>query len=611
ILESEITVADEEYQKQPKIFYRACMDTAKLDERGSEPFFKLVETIGKYPSLDPSWNETDFNLDNLLVKLSRLAVMPLFTMDIGRDIKVATQTKIYLSDASLGLGAALKYKTGRNDTRVRSYEKWLVDTLVLLGVNRSEAEQDVKEVVDFEIAIAKLVRSDVEKADIASRYNLMTVAMLQSKYPWLKWQEFFQAAATETGTNVYISIEEQIINFEPIFLEKLGILLAKTPKRIVANYLMSHVLSFTSALGSKFVALFDQFSKETQGTDPKPRSERCVSEATSVYPESVSRMYVDKYFSEAAKTYIDEMIKDLTAAFSDLLDENKWMTDETKKEAHAKLKAMRSKVGYPEYIKDNERLNRLYITIAAREDQYIESVIAFRRYKVTERNRSLREPIDKDRWPVHAAVVNAHYNVLTNEIIFPAAFLQEPVYSPEYPSSMNYGAIGMIIGHEITHGFDTTGSTYNAIGEHSNWWTDKDKENFKSLTECFVNQYGCYKWDGYNLDGQRTLGENIADNGGLKQSFRAYRNLVKRLGGEEPRLPGLNLNNNKVFFLSFAQVWCAKYREEHKKEVIESDVHTASPYRVFGTLQNSQDFADTFQCPPESRMNPTRKCVLW
>ncbi|BFZ10851.1 hypothetical protein BsWGS_13890 [Bradybaena similaris] len=611
ILEAPIAAKDPEYKKQPKVFYRACMNTGKIEERGTEPFLKVLESVGKFPSLDASWNETDFSLDNTLVKLTRLAVMPLFTIDVGRDIKVATQTKIYVSDAQLALGAAHAYKNGRNDTRVKCYEKWLVDILVALGVNKSEAEQDIKEVVDFEIAVAKLIRSDVDKGELASRYNLMTVAMLQSKYPWLKWQEFFQGVVADPASGVYISIEEQIVNLEIDFLEKLGTLLANTPKRVLANYLMSHLLRFTSSLGAKFVALSDRFIKETQATDPKPRYALCVTEATSVYPESVSRMYVDNYFSKDAKTYIDVLIKDLRTSFSELLDENKWMSEETKKEAHAKLKEMRSKVGYPEYILDDERLNKLYTTIPAKEDEYFETAIAFRRYKVVTQSRSLREPIDRDKWPVHAAVVNAHYNPLTNDIIFPAAFLQAPVYSPEYSSSMNYGAIGMIIGHEITHGFDTSGSTYNAKGEHSNWWTEKDRENFISRTECFVNQYGCYKWDGHNLDGQRTLGENIADNGGIKQSFRAYRNLIKRQGSEEPRLPGLKLTHNQVFFLSFAQVWCAKYRDEFKKEVVESDAHTASPYRVFGALQNSQDFADTFKCEAESRMNPSRKCVLW
>ncbi|XP_012940735.1 endothelin-converting enzyme homolog [Aplysia californica] len=613
LLEVSSRANDSDYKVKPRAFYKACINEDKLEKRGSRPFFALLNEVGPFPALDPNWNETKFSLEETLVNLAKLALMPIVTVAVQRDLKDTQVNRIYVADAALSLGSRKKYERGREDPRVKHYETWLVKNLEMLGADPEEAKQDVAAIIDLEIHIARLMRDDVEKKDMSSSYNSMTIAMLQSKYPWLNWLEFLQGFASDPqqGGGVYVGVEETVINTEPAYLEQLGNLLKNTSQRVLANYVMSHMVKFTSALGPKYVALYDEKNKAVLGIEPAPRWERCANEATSIFPEAVSRMYVDQFFSKDAKKYMKTMIQDLTVAFRELLEENNWMGKDTKEKANEKLKQMGNKIGYPDYLLKDDRLNTLYQKISADEGKYMETIRDYKLFVTLENVKKLREPKDKSKWDIHPATVNAHYNVLDNEIIFPAAFLQAPVYDPGYSSSMNYGSAGFSIGAEVVKAFDLKGSQYNPKGELKSWWTSKDKENFKSRSQCFVDQYGCYKWDGNSIDGELTLGENIADNGGLKQSYRAYRNLVARQGTEEKRLPGLKLNHDQIFFLSFAQVWCAKIRDEVKKGVVESDPHSPPPYRVYGTLQNSVDFSRAFNCPVGSRMNPMRKCVLW
>ncbi|XP_059176776.1 neprilysin-like isoform X2 [Physella acuta] len=609
LLEMKNEAKDPAYKKLPRLFYSRCMDLNRLNVRGAEPFLKLVESIGKFPSLDSTWNETDFKLEDILIKLARHRLMPLVTLYVHRDIKNVDKNKIYITDASLTLSNKASYQEGRNDQRVKSYEKWFIDTLVQLDVDKQDAETDAKDVVDFEIKLAKLMRSDVDKTDQESTYNSMSVATLLGKYTWLNWLELLQGLASPYS--IFIGNEEIIINMEPAYLEKLGEVLKNTPKRVQANYLMSKLLGFTELLSTNFTLLYDQLIAATLKTQPRPRWEKCVEEATALFPDAISRMYIDNFFSKEAKEYLSTMISDLTEAFKELLHENTWMTKETKKKAEDKLNAIGSKIGYPDYILDDVQLNTLYSNIFSKETEYFETNTAYLNNAAENNIKKLREPKDKSKWPVPAITVNANYDTLNNEIIFPAAFLQLPLYSQDFSSSEGYGTVGSMYGRLLTKGFYGNGSHYDKDGVYRDWWTDEDKANFKSRSQCFVDQYGCYSWDGHSVNGITTLGENIADNGGLKQSYRAYRNFVKRQGSEENRLPGLDLNHNQIFFLSFAQVWCAKYRDEVKKEVVETDIHSPSKFRVFGTLRNSKEFAEAFMCKPGSRMVTLDKCVLW
>ncbi|KAH9503618.1 hypothetical protein Btru_066992 [Bulinus truncatus] len=602
---------DPMYKKQATTVYAACMNLEVINERGNEPFLKVLRSIGKFPSLDETWNETDFDLDVLLLNLKKeLDLNPLISFFVQQDAKSALTNRISVGDGALSLGDTA-YRNGRNDPRLAKLEDFLASQLVLLGANYTTAYADVRNIIDLEIKISKLKRSDREKSDIERLYNPMNVNSMNIKYPWLNWQRLFQGMVG-TSSAAYIGLDELIIVSEPLFLEKLGSLLNNTSKRVLANYLMSSTLRhYTHALGKSYSDIFDKFRKEMSGVSPKPRWDTCAWETSAVFPETVSRLYIDQYFDSKSRDYLKSMIEDLKVAFTELLEQNEWMSEETKRKTENKLKKMQAKIGYPDYIMDDARLNSRYASIPYKETEYFETLIAHARFVVIDNFKQLRDSPNKDLWLLPPIKVGAFYRPPANEIIFPAAFLQKPVYSPDFSSSVNYGAIGTIVGHEITHGFDHRGSQYDVNGEFKNWWKKEDRANFNSRAQCFVDQYGCFKWEGLSLDGDRTLGENIADNGGLKQSYRAYRNYVKRRGSEELKLPGLELNHDQVFFLSFAQIWCEKVRDEMKSQKVEVLQHTPNPYRVIGTLQNSKEFAFAYGCKPETRMNPLRKCVLW
>ncbi|GFO40521.1 endothelin-converting enzyme 1, partial [Plakobranchus ocellatus] len=615
LLEETIGQDDPAYKTQPRTFYKACMNLGRIEDRDTEPFMEFLATIGKFPTLETAWNETheDFSLEQMIIRLAKIGVTPLFSIMIDRDWKNPDANRLYIGDAMLGLRTKEAYKDGRKSLNLEQREKWLVDTLVLLGADKETAEKDVGKILDLEISLSKLMRDPIEKENRDARYNLETIRLLNSEFTWLNWLEVFQGigANPEKGS-VLIDDEEQIINQEPQYLEKLGELLKTTDNRIIANFMMSSLLKYTAWLGEDFRHNLEQYLKVSENEPSMERWEQCTKQATEIYPEAVSRMFVEAHFPKESKEKIDAIVKDLRNAFSSMVAGNTWMSEEAIEKARDKLGRMEAKVAYPDYLMDDERLNSLYEDIPADELKYLETLAEYRKFKTLMDLQKVRERPDRKEWiSAYPASVDYGYDQVENEIIVPAAFLQPPIFSPEYPYSMNFGAAGMWIGRDITKAIDKQGSRYDAQGDLKPWWSDRDKEGYAAQSTCFIDQYGCYKWEGNSIDGELTLGENVADNGGLKQSYKAYRAMIKREGTEEQRLPGLDLNHNQIFFLSFAQTWCAQIRDTAKKSIVETGPHAPHPYRVFGSLQNTAEFAEAYNCQMGSRMNPMRKCRMW
>ncbi|XP_055882072.1 neprilysin-like isoform X1 [Biomphalaria glabrata] len=594
---------DQLYRQQPSAFYAACMDIDKLNERGDEPFKKLVKSVGKFPSIDPSWQETDYDLEDLLIKLLKLGFNPLISINVARDPDNPNVNRLFISDGN----PALVFNYVPDGAKDKKFEEQLVSLLVKLGANKTVAEEDVKDIIELSTKIRKINR--VNKMDLLEPTT--RVRQLEVKFPWLKWLDVFQGLVGSSGT-VYVGPEEVVINTVPAYFEKLGPLLNSTSKRTLANFLMLPTLSFTSALGTEYITILDKYRKEMQGIQPAPRWETCVENTIRIFPESVSRMFVDNNYYNQTKEYVQTLVNDLTLAFTQMLDDNDWMSDETKKATITKLKSLQAKIGYPDYIMDNARLNNRYSFIPVKDTEYMETVVEGTRFAVAENFRKLKESPEKDLWPVYPVSVNAHYDQ-RNEIVLPAGILQYPIFNPDYSSSQMYGATGSYIARLFAKSLiEFYGSQFNSQGEKNDWWKKEDKERFNNKAACFVQQYGCFKWDRLrSLDGEKTLNENIADNGGLKQSYKAYRNFVKRRGAEELRLPGLQLNHDQVFFLSFAQTLCEKASDEIKPDINESSSSAPSRYRVMGSLQNSAAFSFAFNCKANSRMNPLGKCEVW
>ncbi|KAK3747470.1 hypothetical protein RRG08_015581 [Elysia crispata] len=615
LLEERISKDNQDYEIKPREFYRGCMNLARIDDRGSKPFLEFLASVGEFPTLAEDWNETqaDFSLEKTIINMAKLGETPLFSIVIDRDFRNPDANRIYMGDAMLSLKDQKIYRLGADNPTMEQRKTWLVDVLVLLGADKATAEADVDNIIQFEISLAKIMRDPIEKKNLEDKYNPTNTRLLKSEYPWLNWLEVFQGiGANPDGGGIVIDEEEQIINQEPEYLDKLGKIIQDTDKRVLANYMMSNLLKYTAWLGTDFTRIYDIYRKDALDVPGRERWKLCIKQTSTLFPEAVSRLYVDQHFSKESREKMDVMVKDLRRAFNDMILTNSWMTVETKVKAEDKLKRIEAKIAYPDYIMDDEKLNKILKAFEIDELKYLEMMVDHKRYKTSKTLQSLLGRPKRKEWiKDFPASLESGYSHLENDLTFPAAILQPPLFSPNYPSSMNYGGGGAWLGRDITKGFGMHGSRYDGTGKVSPWWTDEDKEGYEAQTTCFVEQYGCYKWEGNSIDGEMTLAENIADNGGLKQSYKAYRALVKRQGTEEQRLPGLDLTHNQIFFLSYAQTWCAKIRDDMKEMIVKTKPHSPYPYRVDGALQNSKEFADAFKCTMGSRMNPMRKCHMF
>jgi len=324
---------------------------------------------------------------------------------------------------------------------------------------------------------------------------------------------------------------------------------------------------------------------------------------------TLGRLYVDANFDESTKTTVKDMTSRLRKAFIDNLKSADWMDYRTKQSAKQKALAIKEDVGYPPYIKVDSKLDEHYSMLNA-SNYYFENSVAMNGMIVQKSFEVLRHSVNKDLWAESPAEVNGYYSPQQNRIVFLAGILQSPFYTKGYPKYLNYGSLAMVIGHEITHGFDSTGRIFDKYGNVKDWWSLSSTLNFLRRTKCLVNQYNNYQVFGENLNGKQTLNENIADNGGIKLAYDAYQSWVKD-NGEEGHLPGLDFSLDQLFFIGFATPWCSVYKKQAALFQLKNDVHSYPKYRVIGTLSNFRKFADAFSCRRGSNMNPYTKCSVW
>uniref|UniRef100_A0A8D3C7S8 Neprilysin n=1 Tax=Scophthalmus maximus TaxID=52904 RepID=A0A8D3C7S8_SCOMX len=375
-----------------------------------------------------------------------------------------------------------------------------------------------------------------------------------------------------------------------------------SPHRDLQNYVVwRFAMNMVVGLSRAYRDTRKAFRKALSGTTSEAAVWRqCALYVNNNMDNAVGRLYVQEAFSEKSKELVSrEMIKDIREVFISNLDDLTWMDAETKKAAEEKVL-----VTIQPLITTNP---------PASLAEYFENILQNLEYVQKKRLRKLRVKVNKEEWVTGAAVVNAFYSSSKNQIVFPAGILQPPFFSKGQAKSLNYGGIGMVIGHEITHGFDDNGRNYDKDGDLKDWWTPDSTQRFLELSKCIVDQYGNFSWDlanGLNLNGNNTLGENIADNGGIRQAYQAYKNYVEE-HGEEPPLPGIDLSHDQLFFLNFAQVWCGTHRPEQAVNSIKVDVHSPGKFRVLGSLQNFPEFAKAFSCNKSSYMVPDNICRVW
>ncbi|XP_066597327.1 neprilysin-2 isoform X2 [Prorops nasuta] len=615
------SIEAERVPNEPKPFrlvkdlYKSCMNKTIIEEQGLTPLLTILKKLGGWPVLDGlNWKEGDFSWKDSVYRFRKMGYSVDYFIDfsIGVDLKNSTKRIIDLDQASLGLSREYLSK-GFDDKIVQAYYSYMVDIAVILGANKARAKAELRESLDFEMKLANISLPNEKRRNATLLYNPMSIRDLSKNYPSIPWMEYFRNLLPE---EIRVTESEVVIVNVPSFISDLERLLSTTPKRIQANYVMWRVAAVSvSYLNEDIRKRQLAYSTALSGkTEREPRWKECVDLVSGSLSISVGALYVRKYFNEEAKKNALEMVGDIRQQFTKILKQVEWMDEETKKSALAKAASMVSHIAYPDELLEDKKLEEFYEKLELTDDNFLESILNLTLFATEYSFGKLRKPVNKSDWISHGrpAIVNAFYSSIENSIQFPAGILQGAFFSNDRPRYMNYGAIGFVIGHEITHGFDDQGRQFDNEGNLVDWWAPETKENYLERAECIIHQYGNYTVEevDLNLNGINTQGENIADNGGIKEAYLAYKEWVKR-NKPEPQLPGLSFTPSQMFWISAANTWCSKYRPEALKLRITTGFHSPGEFRVLGPLSNMPEFSSDFNCPIGTKMNPEKKCMVW
>ncbi|XP_062400356.1 membrane metallo-endopeptidase-like 1 isoform X2 [Sardina pilchardus] len=617
---------DREAFRKVKLLYSSCMNESLIEQRDSQPLLKLIESVGDWPVASDDWNSTadSWSLEDTLATLiTRFHKKALFDMFVWTDDQDSSRHILHIDQPGLGMPSREYYFNDGNYKRVReAYQQFMVTMASIAREDRNLTQDDehvweeMMQVMELERDIANATTPPEERQDITVLYNKMTLTELQENFSLngFNWTRFIQGVMSSVSITVHQ--EEEVVVYGVPYLERLTDVLSKHDRRTLQNFLTWHlVIERVGGLSRRFKDARAHYRKVLFGTTvEEARWRDCVRYVQGSMVNAVGALYVREAFDGDSKRMVSDLIRMMQAAYMDTLEELNWMDAASKEKAREKVLAIKEQIGYPDHIleKNNQKLDEEYAHLNFSEN-YFENILQNLQAGSKKSLKKLREPVDPHMWIIGAAEVNAFYSPNRNQIVFPAGILQPPFFSKSQLQALNFGGIGMVIGHEIIHGFDDHGRNFDKDGNMYNWWSNYSAEHFKEQSQCMVHQYGNFNWKlagGQNVSGISTLGENIADNGGIRQAYKAYLKWVEK-EGEEPRLPGLDLDHKQLFFLNFAQVWCGAYRPEFASQSIKTDSHSPLEYRVLGSLQNFEAFSEAFQCKRGAPMNPEVKCRVW
>lgn len=618
VLEEPIGQGEWEAIQKVKKYYQSCINTELIENKNLSVVMATINEFGGWPVLSSGWTESSFNLEDILITTRKYTNSPpIFDSYSYTDSKNPDGRILYVDQQGFGMPNRDYYLKGRDDKTLLAYETYATEMAIMFGADPAVAKTDTQAMVDFEIELANISVPEDQRRDDIKMYNLQSVQELIDTYTGFDWMKYFTEILKIDNLNIPITATEPIVNRNREYFRHLFNIVNNTPKRTIANYMVwRFLMRLPNGLPERIQELYIKYRKALVGTAQiAPRWKTCAGAANSHFGLSVGNMFVHEYFGPDAKVDVENMIKKLRYAMKKLISENDWMDEATKNVAREKADYVTPRIGYPDEVDLEAKVNKEYELIEIKDDSFFTNTKNIMYASSVKNIKELRKPVDKSKWDTAPATVNAFYDPQKNQIMFPAAILQPPFYHKNYPDYLNYGGIGYVIGHEITHGFDDAGRKYDKDGKLNQWWTQTSINNFKSKAECIENQYGNYtvKAANMNLNGKLTLGENIADNGGIRESFQAYRKLVaeKHKGNEEKPLPGLGFTPNQLFFLNAAQVWCGIIRPKEAVRRVIIDPHSDARSRVVGPLQNFDEFSKTFNCQAGTYMNPIKKCIVW
>lgn len=578
-------------EKKIADFYASGMDTTQIEAAGLQPIQPFLDEI---KALN---NKNDFK--HLLAEWQGTGLNPLFGIYGDADQKNSVLKVAYLYQGGLGMPNRDYYLNSdeRSKEIQDKYRTYIASNLELLGYDVEAAEAAANDIYGIEEKIAEFSMSMLDRRDPYKTYNKMDLDQLQKISPNYDWKAYFSTIGLAKPGDFIVS--------QPDFFKGLDKLIAKTSLDNWKTYLEYHVISSCSSyLPAEVVDLsFEFYGKTLSGSlVQRPRWKRVQGATNGALSEAVGQLYVKEYFPPEAKERMLKLVENLRKSLAQRIEGLDWMTSTTKEKALAKLDAITVKVGYPDEWKD-------YSGLTVGTDSYLANSLAANRFEFEEMVSKINKPVDKGEWMMSPQTVNAYYNPTANEIVFPAAILQPPFFYVDADDAINYGAIGVVIGHEMSHGFDDQGRQYDKVGNLNDWWTEEDADAFNAKTAVLVEQFNQFTvLDTVKADGQLTLGENIADLGGLNIAYNA---LQMELTGNEKEIDGFTPEQR--FFLAYAHLWAQNIRDEEKLRLTKLDVHSLGRYRVLGPLRNMPEFYAAFDVKENEYMYlpENERVVIW
>ncbi|HEY0004607.1 MAG TPA: M13 family metallopeptidase [Pyrinomonadaceae bacterium] len=574
-------------------YYASCMDEDRIETLGLKPIAPELKRIAGI--------KDQRGLIEEAARLHGMGVPVLFRLGSGPDYKKSTDVIAQLSQGGLGLPDRDYYtKTDDKSKELREkYAAHISQMLRLAGDEPSTAEREAAAVLAIETRLAEASLTRVERRNPDNTYHKMDAAQLKTLSPNLPWDMYFKNVGLRTVGDINVA--------QPNFFKTLDSQLSATPLADWKAYLRWHLVkAYAPRLSKKFVEEDFEFSGKTlQGTkELLPRWKRCVSRTDAVLGEALGQVYVKKTFSPEAKARALSLVQNLVAALREDLSTLDWMSDTTRQRAIAKLEAFTKKIGYPDTWRD-------YSALKIERQAFVENSQRANLFEFNRQLRKIARPVDKTEWGMTPPTVNAYYNPTYNEIVFPAGILQFPFYDPQADDAINYGGIGAVIGHEMTHGFDDSGAKFDAQGNLSMWWTPEDFKNFQQRARCVIDQFDSFEvQSGLNHNGKLVVGESIADLGGVTIAYAA---LQKSMEGK-PRPPAIDgFTPEQRFFLGYAQIWAENSRPEYERLQVATDPHPLGRFRVNGPLSNIPAFAAAYQCKAGDPMvrPASKRCRIW
>ena len=578
-------------------YYSSCMDTDAIDKRGLAPLQPDLARIAALRSKQ--------ELPALIAHLNRESVGVFLDYGSQQDFKDASREIAYIDQSGLGLPEKDYYL--RSDARSvelrKEYVAHLTNVLKLLGDAPETAQSEAQKILDLETALAKASQGVVERRDPDKIYHMMTLTSFAATAPTLDATKYVQLMGSPSITELNV--------VAPDFFPALNKAIDDADLDTIRGYLRVRLAdSFSMRLPEKVdQEHFDFYGRKLLGTpEEAARWKRCVQATNSALGEALGQLYVAKYFTPDMKASTLREVHDIEAAMGKDIDQIDWMSPETKVKAKEKLHAVADKIGYPDKWRD-------YSKLEMKPDDALGNSIRSREFEVDYQLNKIGKPVNRQEWQMTPPTVNAYYDPSMNDINFPAGILQPPFYDKDATDAANYGHIGAVVGHELTHGFDDQGAKFDAKGNLHDWWTTADEKNFEQRTDCIANEYSQFTAvDDLKLNGKLTLGENTADNGGLRLAYIA---LMARLAEGKPSVDTAeqkseaSLTPEQQFFLGFAQNYCSNARPEFLRMIAQTDPHSPDPLRVRGVIVNMPEFAHAFGCKAGQPMAPMKSCRVW